>query len=354
MTLARPDGPPARTRPRGAKILLILGLLLLVVGIVVGRSGVGRVERTVTDIRNNGDDVRNGLLLELSVPGDGEVDLEPGRYDVFALYSLGSTGFRPRTTTTSGPVVTDGTGTTPDELDDPDEFEEPDVTITDPDGRPVFLDEPSIESMFSGAAGELYALHSFRIDVAGTYRVAATGGEADKVGVGPTLDDGTIGRLVASGALTLVGFLGAGIGFILAAAGGIWFLVGGKPPPTAGPWGSAPGVTVAPGWGGPSYGPAPGAWGAPGPPPARPGPAAGWAPPPPPPGASTRPPPPPVPTDPPAGGPSGPLGPRPSTPTETPWGAAPPERDGPAPWAPPTWTPPTWTPPDAGTGADRP
>lgn len=338
MTLARPDAPPGRTRPRGAKILLALGVLLLVVGVVVGRSGVERVERTVTDLRNSGDDVRNGLLLELTVPGDEEVDLEPGRYDVFALYTLGSTGFRPPTSTTSSPVVTDGSGTTP--ADDDEDFDEPEVTVTGPDGQALVLREPSIEAIFTGASGQLYAVHSFRVDVAGTHSVSATGGEADKVGVGPTLDDGRIGQLVTDGALTLVGFLGAGLGFVLAAAGGIWFLVGGKPPRPPAAWGPATaGPMPAPGWGGPAHRPAQTAWG---------GPAPGWAPPTPaPPGAATRPPPPvPMqPTAPTPGGPSGPVGPRPPTTTERPWGVAPPEHEGPPAWRPPQWTPPTWSPP---------
>ncbi len=343
MTLTDPSAPAKRSRPRGAKVLMILGGVLLVVGVVGAQWGIDRVQDTADEISNSGDEVRNGLLIQLPVPGDAEVDLEVGRYDIFALAATG-TGFSRTTTTTTSPVVTDATATTDP---DPAEVDEPVVTVTGPDGRPVTTRDPGIESLFSGAAGELYAIESFTATDAGTYRISATGTGAEKVGVGPTVDTGNVGRIVSGGLFTLLAFLGGGLGAILGLAGLIWFLVAGDGSPKPGPAGLfPPGPPAGPyggpaGWSPPPPGPGqggwapPGQWAPPGGSPPQPGPP-GWSP------APARPPDPEArrgtgpeaPAGPVAGGsappPSGPTGPAPPSPRPAPWGDAPPEADGPS------------------------
>ncbi|HEX2578414.1 MAG TPA: hypothetical protein VHK88_18860, partial [Aquihabitans sp.] len=308
--------PPApRRKPTGSKVLMILGLVLIVTGVLAATAGANRVGDAAEELNTSGDEVRNGLLLELGVPGSGEVDLEPGRYDVFAL---GGEGSLPRRTQPD-PVTTDDTtpGTTRDTG-----IDEPVVVVTDPQGATVQLYEPSVESLLTGAFGELYAIESFTVEVAGSYRIDVTGSgtDATSVGVGPKVDTDELGNLVGGGALSLVGVLGGGLGFLLAVGGLIWFLVadttprpgpGGlyTPPPPGGGW--AP--------------PAPTAWTPPGsapppPPPPPPGPAT-WSPPPPPPAPSTwspAPPPPPVVSPPPA----------------APWGSAPPTSGDAPRWSP--------------------
>ncbi|QXC62774.1 hypothetical protein KSP35_08325 [Aquihabitans sp. G128] len=352
MTLADPasrrDKP---TKPRGAKVLMILGAVLFVVGLVTGQQGTHRVTGAARDISNSGDEIRNSLLAEVPVPGEADVELDRGRYDVFAISPEG-TGFQ-RTTTSTDPA------TIPTDRTDPDDpypgYDEPTVEVTGPDGTAVLLRNPGIESMFSAANGELYPIRSFTVRQAGTYHLTASGSGAAQVGVGPTVDNGNFGRLVKSGILTALGYLGAGLGFVLAVAGVIWFAVAGDRRPLAAPgaWPPPPG-----GWGpprapGPWGAPPPGPWGGPPPtwgaPPAGPWGAPGWAPPgtgapgwptPPVPPPGAPPPPPPPPAGPP-GGPASPAGAAgsPDAPTfvpppTAPWGDAPPTM----PQA-PTWPP---------------
>ncbi|MCU1496820.1 MAG: hypothetical protein JWM47_773 [Acidimicrobiales bacterium] len=367
MTLTDPTAKRARAaKPRGAKVLLILGGVLLVIGLVLGQWGIQRLTGAVRDIRNSGDDVRNGLLVEVEVPGDGDVELRPGRYDVFVIRPQ-APGFDPTTTTTTTPpVVTDGSSQ-PEDLYPG--YDEPTVEITGPGGARVPLRSPGIESTFIATTGELLAIHTFTVTEAGSYHVEAIGTGADKVGVGPTVDNGNVGRLARGGIIGVLGYLGAALGFVLALSGLIWLLVAGdsrsKPPPgyygpgPAGPWGAPPGQWgPPPGPSGPAgpwaqqYGP-PGPWGPPpGTPPPTPaatwppgpGPRPGWAPPtdpragqpPPPPPPSGLAPPPLPPADmapPPLPGAGPPVPPTMTPPAASPWGDGPPTTPDARPWS---------------------
>lgn len=357
-------------RPRGAKILLIVGLILLVIGIVAAKSGIDSFRQGVTRIRNKGPEVRNSVLATVKVPGSGKVDLEPGRYDVFALSDYG--GFRgPRTSTTSStststtstttvaPPVTDrgtgsggGTGATSGR---PVGIDEPTVRLIDPDGRELVAEQPGIGSVFGAATGEMYAVSTYQVVESGTYRLEAKGGNAARVGIAPAISDDEATHLVVVGLGVGMGFLSGGLGVLFLIIGGVWWAVGSRkrPPPIwtgpmgpGGPgWGPGPGPGAGPGWGAGSTAGWPGmvppgsfppdawvppaqpGWATP-PPAAYPGPATGgWRPAPqdPPPGAAWPGPPPP-----PGGGPepSGPTGPAPAAPpTPPPWGHAPPTSD---------------------------
>ena len=323
-------GTPPPTRkpvPRGAKILAITGGVLLLLGFVGAHISLDSVHDRVRIIRNTGPDLRNSVLATVKVPGSGNVELEPGTYDVFAISSFGS-GFRrttPSTTTTttvpgspstSSPASTTTTEplpppTVPSKGRSPVGLDKPSVTLTDPSGRELIGQEPGLGAVFASPSGEMYAVTTYDVNESGTYRLSAKGGNARTVGIAPSVPNSDTNKLLVSALFTALAFLGGGLGFLLGLIGVIWMLVGGKepsPPLWAGPtgppaWGSGP--PAPPGWA-PPPGPAPGL--APG----------GYPPPPPP-----RPTGPPAPVAPPPSGPTGPLGPAP-TPPPAPWGQTPP------------------------------
>lgn len=280
MALPLDPQAPKRSRPRGAKILAILGAVLLVLGFVGTTAGIGRVRVHVKAIRDTGPNLRNTVIADLNVPGSRRVELEPGSYDVFAISTYGE-GFRRSSTTTT---------TRPGRVDEPTGpfsnvgLDEPEITLTDPAGKVLVAREPGVGSIFAGVSGEMYAVATYRVVEGGTYRLSAAGGNAAEVGIAPSVTDREVTRLVGSGLLTLVAALGMGLGFLLGLIGGIWLLVAGSSPAPPAP---------QPGWG--PAAPPTGIWPAPGPPtgpPARwpaapptspPGPAP-WADRPPPPG----------------------------------------------------------------------
>lgn len=257
--MALPANPlaPKRTRPRGAKILVIAGAVLLVLGFVGTKVGIDRVRVHVKTIRDTGPNLRNSVLADVKVPGNRRVELEPGSYDVFAISAYG-TGFRRPTSTTTQPGQADDPGPTGpfSEVG----LQEPEVTLTGPDGTVLLPGEPAVGSIFAGVSGEMYAIASYRVVEPGTYRLSAAGGNAAEVGIAPSVNDGAVGRVAASGLVALVSALAAGLGFVLCLIGLIWFLAsGGAPPP--------PTYPPAPGWG--AAPPPGGIWPTPGPPPPR-------------------------------------------------------------------------------------
>jgi hypothetical protein len=218
-----------------------VGAVLVVLGFVGTTAGIGRVRGNVSDIRDTGPNLRNAVIADLNVPGSRQVELEPGRYDVFAISTYGE-GFRrsTSTTTTSGP-------TSADEPTGPFSnvgLDAPEITLTDPDGRELVGREPGVGSIFGGVSGEMYAVTSYRVVEPGTYRLSAAGGNAAEVGIAPSISDGDVARLVGSGLLTLLAALGIGLGFLLGLIGVVWLLVsGGSPGPPPGPqpgWGAPP------------------------------------------------------------------------------------------------------------------
>lgn len=229
---------PKRTRPRGAVVLAIVGAVLLVAGFVGTTAGIGRVRTHVKAIRDTGPNLRNQVIADLNVPGSRRVELEPGRYDVFAISTYGEGFRRSTTTTTPGPGRVDEPSGPFSDVG----LDAPQITLTDPDGNRLVRREPGVGSIFGGVSGEMYAVASYRVVEPGTYRLSASGGNAAEVGIAPSLSDGPVMRLVGSGLLALVAALGMGLGVVLGLVGVIWLVVAGASAS------SGPGPAAVPGW----------------------------------------------------------------------------------------------------------
>lgn len=272
MTAYAPQPPTRSGRPRGAKVLMVVGAVLALLAVALITLGAVVLGDGVSEIDERTDAVRTDLLVEVPIPGRDQVRLEPGRHYVYAVDPLladtGPLGTDPT-------ILTDGPDPNDDTFDEFDELAGPDLTfeITGPDGATVPTDLPGAGSIFDGLDDDrLDVVEEFRVTTAGTYTVTVTGGDARRLGIGRSGDiTQSIGKAVGGGALIGFGFLIGTIGGVLLLAGFVWFLAGGTssgppsgPPPMA--WGTPP-----PGWGQPGAGPG-----------STPG---GWAPPPPPPGA---------------------------------------------------------------------
>ncbi len=234
MTLAQPDMASfKRRRPRGSKILMILGGTLLVIAFVGGQAGLHQAQRAGERIRADADGVRAGFLIEVPVPGGDQVDLERGNYTVYAVRSYDNTF---RTTVPTGPT-TPGGGSTTVPSGSPSNGIDVTAVITGPRGEPVPTRNPGLEATLSGLSGDFVGFAEFTVTEPGSYTVEGSGTDADRIAVGPTLKGGNIGQLISGGLFAALGFLLGGVGFILGLAGLIWFLVAGDGKPKAGPGG---------------------------------------------------------------------------------------------------------------------
>lgn len=252
-------------RPTGKKkgcagpgIMIALGAVLAVVG---GAVGIGLViyggANAVTDLNDVDDSVDVGTTAT--------VDLDEGGY---YLYLQGDDLFLDGEGFTRAPGVV-----------------EPDVTITDPSGGTVDLDDIAFDVTTSGLGGtDRIAYASFEADTSGAYTVDVPDTEppVDSIGVGPSIDLwASLGSLAVGLA---IGAGAAALGAFLFFIGIIWLIVRSarkpKAPPYGGPTGPGSGAPGGwqgqpqPGWGAPPpVGGAPGGWpggpgapGAPGPP----------------------------------------------------------------------------------------
>lgn len=257
MTAYVPQPPSAGPgRARGSKVLMILGAVVLVVGVIAISVGFAILGNSTSALAERADRIRDQLLVEVEVPGQSEVRLQPGRYYVYSIDPFAVRQDTSATALSDGPDPSDASA-----LD-------PTVTVTGPDGAPVLMGGAGAGALVDSIGGELLAIDGFRVPAAGTYTVEASGAGADRVGVGRATDvGGTVKRAVGGGLLSLLGFALAGIGAVLALAGLIWFLVSGSSsgPPRPTNWGPPPGP-----WGPPQAWP-PSAWAPPpGPPAAAP------------------------------------------------------------------------------------
>ncbi len=165
---------------------------------------------------------------------------------------------------------------------------DPDVTVTDPSGDLVPLDDYVGSVTYSASGHEGEGLFTFAADEPGAYQVSATGDTGSGIAVGRGVGRGLVGAILGSLAIgTITVLAGAVLAIVVGVrrSGSRRALMptpafGGWNPPQPPGWGGPP----AQGWGGP---PAPG-WGGPG----------GYGPPPPP----RQPPLPPPPPPPPGGG----------------------------------------------------
>lgn len=302
-----PEPPGRRRRPVGAKVLMILGAVMVIGAVIAFSTGAQRVVDGGRKLQQRADRLRRDLVVELEVPGRVEVRLRPGLYNIYDVDLLANvedpSSTAPTstselaTTTTTPPVVTDAPvgpdgrpvpadpgstsvpGTTAPgavDLSPRDAI----VTVTDASGFEMPQTSPGLSSLADAVGGELLAQQQIRIEQAGTYTVEATGADGKQIGIGRAESSGEVGRVVSGAFLTLAAVFLGGLGALAAVAGLIWFFVGG------GSSSPAPGSEPMVGWTPPPPGgfdagppqPAAGGW----PPPGTgwPGPA---APPPPPP-----------------------------------------------------------------------
>lgn len=242
----------------GPGIMIALGVVLAVVG---GAVGIGLVvyggANAVTDLTDVDDSVDVGTTAT--------VDLDEGGY---YLYLQGDDLFLDGEGFTRAPGVV-----------------EPDVTITDPSGGTVDLDDIAFDVTTSGLGGtDRIAYASFDVDASGEYTidVPETEPPVDSIGIGPSID---LWESLGSLAVGLaIGAGAAALGALLFLIGIVWLIVRSarkpKTPPYGAPMGPGQGPPGGwqgqpqPGWGGPPPGGgAPGGWpggpgapGAPGPP----------------------------------------------------------------------------------------
>lgn len=271
---------PEHRRPRGAKVLMIAGGILLLLALIAVPVGYRRAEGNIGQLANGKEQIRESLDVEVAVPGRAEVHLDSGIHYVYAFGTFWSTEASNRY---------DETGSTPENSN----YRPPlaaQVTISDPAGKEVPLDLPGIGSMFEGL-GEVYVYREFSVSTPGTYIVRTTEVSRDdleldpvtSIGVGPPVGAmGHIKQAVGGGLLVLGGLSLGALGFFLFLGGLIWWTAGGRTGPAQvppGPWGAPPAWGTVDPWGRPIPGP-----------PAPPQPAGPWTPPPAPPPPSPEPP----------------------------------------------------------------
>lgn len=240
---ATPPGAKKKKGCAGPGVMIAIGAVLAVVGGVVG---IGLVvygsANAVTDLTDVDDSVEVGTTAT--------VDLDEGGY---YLYLQGDDLFLDDEGFTRSPAVV-----------------EPDVTITDPSGGSVDLDDITFDVTTSGLGGtDRIAYASFEAGTSGGYTIEVPDTEppVDSIGVGPSIDLwGSLGSLAVGLA---IGAGAAAVGGLLVVIGIVWAIVRysrrpknppGFGPPGYGPPGYGPPGQGAPGWGPPQGPQAPG-WG---------------------------------------------------------------------------------------------
>lgn len=260
--------PPKRGK--GPAVLAIVGGVALVAGIVAFVAGIILVGTAASDLVEDAGQIRDDLLVEVAVPGEGAVTLAEGRYYV---YAIGPDS--PTTATTAGPTTTspfgDSTTTAPgaSTTSSPAAVIEPEVSIEGPDGV-IALSEPGLDVVFNGISVDLHAIGQFTVDRPGRHTVAVVAGASTvpRIGIGEVhRTDGVAEKGIGGSVLLLASTILGGLGFVLLLGGLIWLAVRASnrpPPPPAGPWGygpspghgAPPGYGVPPGFGAPpGYGP---------------------------------------------------------------------------------------------------
>lgn len=168
------------------------------------------------DTFQEGMDPESHLDLTVELPGEGRVQLEPGRYEVVAL--------GPTLTAVSG-MHSDAGGQDVDRLP----FRDPDVTVTGPDGEPVTLEPVGVEHLSHTPGLDVVSFREFTVTTEGDYTLVVTGepGPVTKVGVGEAVDlwDEAKGW-VLSAVVSSVGGLLMTFGILALLGGVVWWVVG--------------------------------------------------------------------------------------------------------------------------------
>lgn len=186
---------PLKTSTTGARVLTLLGVLLLVVAVVVGVVGIRSVTSTVSDPLEPG----GSSVVIARGPSTSPVVLEAEAGRTYSLVALDPTSARTVVAT---------------------------ADVTGPDGEPtrvVPVDETTWLS-FDGFTISRFA--SFTATSAGTYTIEVTPGQGRSWDVA-VADPGAVESLARDFflgvVLIVVGAIGAGVGLVLSISGGIWW-----------------------------------------------------------------------------------------------------------------------------------
>jgi hypothetical protein len=195
-------------------VLIWVGALMTALGTVLFVIGFVVVGAKAFDTFDEGLDPESKLDLTVEVPGEGSVRLEPDRYQLVAL--------GPTLTRTSG-RQSDAGGLRVDRLP----FAEPTMTVTDPDGKEVALEPPSIDRLANAPGLDSVGLSEFTVTTAGEYTLEVEG-EPDavtKVGVGEAKGLWEEASGWVAGAIVIaVGALLVTVGIMVLVAGFIWWV----------------------------------------------------------------------------------------------------------------------------------
>lgn len=166
-----PGGPvvDVLASPPPGRRLVLAGIVTLVLGIGISVVGFGVVMfelvRGATDAGAS-----DGAIVEVTVPGEGSVDLDAGTYDVLAL---GTGLVNAQYSQIRDMVDAQRTG-----------FVDPVVTIRGPDGRTLSSRPPRVMTLEDRPGTDVATLWSFRVDAAGVHTIevsSAVGSGSDPV-----------------------------------------------------------------------------------------------------------------------------------------------------------------------------
>lgn len=208
---APPVAPAARRSRRGPVALIVLGSLLLVSGVSAFVLGSVLFGSRVADSASGLLDLRAKVLVEVSVPGQAEVSLDGGDYQVVAFG---------RRLVHRAPGGEGG-----DRLDELP-FVQPTVTVRDPGGSELEVEEPGATSLSRNATGGAVVIGQVTVTDAGRHRVdvEAGGPAVTSVGIRPAPDlEATVDDAIGSGLIVLGGLVAGGLGLLLLVGGIVWF-----------------------------------------------------------------------------------------------------------------------------------
>lgn len=207
-----PPPPAAPIRRRGPRRMAVLGIILSVVGWGAFVVGFVLMALNMFETVKEGLDPERKLELSVAVPGEGSVDLEPGRYQVVAL---GDT-----LTSVSG-RSSDAGGLNVHRLP----FAEPPVTVTAPDGSAVTLEAPTADRLSHAPGLDAVGIREFDVTTAGSYTLSVAGeaGAVSKVGIGEaeSMWEAASSWITSSAVIAIGGILG-GIGMTVLIMGVVW------------------------------------------------------------------------------------------------------------------------------------
>jgi hypothetical protein len=224
-TAPAPVTSTAPVRRRGPKVLTVIGLVATVVGWGGFIAGFVFLGANFLDAFEEGLDPASKLDLRVDVPGEGSVDLEPGRYQVVAL--------GPRLTSISG-RSSDAGGYDVNRLP----FAEPPFDVRDSEGNGVDLRPPGIDRVTHGPGLDAVGLYEFTVPTAGRYTLDVSGerGAVVALGIGEAkgLWEEAKGWVAASIVIMIGAFLGT-IGIFVLIGGIVWGLLVRRPTTTVTP-----------------------------------------------------------------------------------------------------------------------